>query len=58
MKLACFNFSMSHKRTRDVSNILNKKLKFSLVVTIQGARQTGKSFLVRELLKKEHPKIE
>ena len=41
-----------------MSNILNKKLKFSLVVTIQGARQTGKSFLVRELLKKELPKIE
>lgn len=56
--MACFNFSMSHKRTREVSNILNKKLKFSPVVTIQGARQTGKSFLVRELLKKELPKIE
>ncbi len=58
MKLACFNFSVAHKRTRDVSNILNKKLKLSPVVTIQGARQTGKSFLVRELLKKELPKIE
>jgi predicted AAA+ superfamily ATPase len=41
---------MPHPRIRHAQPLLERKLKFSPVVTIQGARQTGKSFLVRQLL--------
>ena len=41
---------MNHIRKRYASPLLLKKLKFSPVVLIQGPRQTGKSFLVKNLL--------
>ena len=41
---------MSHRRERYLIDIIIKKLKFSPVVAIQGARQTGKSFLVKNIL--------
>lgn len=41
---------MPHPRPRQVLSSLLKKLKFARVVSIQGARQTGKSFLAREIL--------
>ncbi len=44
---------MPHARKRLALPRLKKKLGFFPVVAIQGARQTGKSFLARELLK-EH----
>jgi uncharacterized protein len=40
---------MPHLRTRFALDILKKKLKFSRIVSIQGARQTGKSVLARDL---------
>jgi predicted AAA+ superfamily ATPase len=40
---------MTHPRDRIALKRLKKKLKFSRVVTIQGARQTGKSFLASRL---------
>jgi predicted AAA+ superfamily ATPase len=49
---------MPHPRIRHATPLLLKKLKFSPVVAIQGARQTGKSFLVRELLSKSLPGLE
>jgi predicted AAA+ superfamily ATPase len=45
---------MPHSRKRHALAILKKKLKFSRVATIQGARQCGKSFLARELLEVGH----
>lgn len=44
---------MPHYRNRYIVASLKKKLRFSPVVAIQGVRQSGKSFLVRELLPKE-----
>lgn len=44
---------MPHSRQRHIVPQLLKKLSFSPVVTIQGARQTGKSFLAREILPKK-----
>lgn len=44
---------MAHLRTRHSMTALLKKLKFSRVVSIQGARQTGKSTLARDLLSYE-----
>lgn len=41
---------MPHPRKRQVLPLLLRKLKFSRIVSIQGARQTGKSFLARELV--------
>lgn len=41
---------MPHSRARHLVPLLVKKLRFSPVVAIQGARQTGKSFLAREIL--------
>ncbi len=41
---------MNHVRARYVTNNLLKELKFSPVVLIQGPRQTGKSFLVKNLI--------
>jgi len=42
---------MPHNRNRFVLSRLKEKLKFARVVTVQGARQTGKSFMVKELFK-------
>ncbi|MCM0606464.1 MAG: ATP-binding protein [Xanthomonadaceae bacterium] len=44
---------MPHKRPRTVHDLIKKKLKFNRVLALQGARQTGKSFLAREILSKE-----
>jgi predicted AAA+ superfamily ATPase len=41
---------MPHARPRLATEVLLKRLRFTPVVAIQGARQTGKSFLARELL--------
>ena len=46
---------MPHSRPRHAISLLLRKLSFAPVVAIQGARQTGKSFLVRELLKDKLP---
>jgi predicted AAA+ superfamily ATPase len=42
--------ALNHVRKRYALELLLKKLKFSPVVLLQGARQTGKSFLVKNLL--------
>lgn len=42
--------TIAHKRDRQAINLLLKKLKFSAIVSIQGPRQSGKSYLARELL--------
>ena len=44
---------MPHLRKRYATPLLNTKLGFSPVVSIQGARQTGKSTLAREILDKQ-----
>jgi predicted AAA+ superfamily ATPase len=41
---------MPHRRARYIYPILLDKLRFSPVVSIQGARQTGKTFLAREFI--------
>src|SRR5437016_4378066 len=41
---------MPHLRNRHVLPVLLKKVSFSPSVCIQGVRQSGKSFLVRDLL--------
>jgi uncharacterized protein len=41
---------MPHLRVRYLTDIIEKRLKFFPVVAIQGARQVGKSAMVRELL--------
>ncbi len=41
---------MPHSRKRYIIEIFLKKLAFSRVVTLQGCRQSGKSFLARQLL--------
>src|SRR3990167_2157986 len=43
---------MPHLRNRYVLKLILKRLKFSPVVALQGARQTGKSVLVRDILAK------
>ena len=43
---------MPHSRQRHAQPLLLKKIGFARVVSIQGARQTGKSYLARELLAK------
>jgi predicted AAA+ superfamily ATPase len=43
---------MPHNRKRHVLRLVKKKLSFSPIVTIQGPRQSGKSFFARELLQK------
>ena len=42
---------MPHPRNRLILDKLQKRMKFFPILALQGARQTGKSFLVRELLK-------
>ena len=41
---------MPHARARLALMMIQKKLKFNRVVSLQGARQTGKSFLAREII--------
>jgi predicted AAA+ superfamily ATPase len=43
---------MPHQRQRLLTETLIEKLNFSPVVAIQGDRQTGKSFIAREILRK------
>lgn len=45
---------MPHLRNRHALSLLQAKLRFSPVVSIQGARQTGKSTLAREILTGQH----
>jgi predicted AAA+ superfamily ATPase len=47
---------MPHPRKRLALARLAKKLGFSPVVAIQGARQTGKSYLAREFIRESHPR--
>jgi predicted AAA+ superfamily ATPase len=47
---------MPHLRKREALPKLLKRLKLFPVVALQGARQTGKSFLARELFVKNSPK--
>lgn len=56
-ELAWFNSPMPHDRRRHVVDLILKKLRFAPVVAIQGARQTGKSFLARDLLKARLEKL-
>ncbi len=49
---------MPHKRARHCVTNFNRKLGFSPVVTIQGPRQCGKSFFVRELVASAESGIE
>lgn len=44
---------MPHPRPRHVYPLFLKRLRFFRVVSVQGARQTGKSFLAREILARE-----
>jgi uncharacterized protein len=48
---------MPHARKRHIVPSLLKRLSFSPVVAIQGVRQSGKSFLVRDLLPAHLPKL-
>jgi predicted AAA+ superfamily ATPase len=48
---------MPHRRKRLLLPVLKKRLSFFPIVAIQGARQIGKSFLVRELLKESFPSL-
>lgn len=48
---------MPHLRERHCLPILMKKIKFSPVIAIQGARQTGKSVLISSILPKILPDI-
>ncbi len=42
--------SVAHSRKRHCMPLLKQKIKFAPVVSIQGAKQVGKSFLARFLL--------
>lgn len=44
---------MPHSRERFILNQIMSKLKFAPVFALQGARQTGKSFLAREIISKK-----
>lgn len=48
---------MPHDRARLVAPTILKKLRFFPIVALQGARQTGKSFLARQILPRELRKI-
>lgn len=50
--------SMPPRRNRHACSVLLKRLRASPVVAIQGARQTGNSYLARELLTSRLPKLE
>lgn len=45
--------SLAHERARQAMDLLLKKIKFSPIVSIQGPRQCGKSYLASKLLPKE-----
>lgn len=45
---------MPHARQRFIEKLVLKRLKGSPVLALQGARQVGKSFFVRELLKQKY----
>ena len=47
--------SLAHERLRHSMPLLLKKINFSPIVSIQGPRQCGKSYLVRHLLVKKLP---
>ena len=49
---------MPHARKRHIAPVILRKLGFTPIVAIQGARQTGKSFLVKELLRQSLPELE
>lgn len=49
---------LAHERPRQAINLLLKKTKFSPIVSIQGPRQCGKSYLARKLLPKHLKSIE
>ena len=46
---------MPHPRERYSLSWFNKKLAFQRVVLVQGARQCGKSFFLRDIFAKKHP---
>ncbi len=46
---------MPHSRERHIISLLQRKLKFAPVLALQGTRQTGKSFLAREILSGKIP---
>ena len=46
---------MAHQRKRQIEALLEKRVKSQPVVILGGARQVGKSFLVREILKNKFP---
>lgn len=48
---------MPHLRHRYALLALKRKLNFARVVSIQGVRQCGKSFLVSHFLKESHPRL-
>lgn len=49
--------AIAHERRRQILQILIKKTKFSPIVSIQGPRQCGKSYLARNILPKSIPKM-
>lgn len=46
---------MPHNRKRHILSLFLKKLRFARVISIQGARQTGKSFFARHLVSQNLP---
>ena len=46
---------MPHSRKRLLLSLFEKKLKLSRVVTLQGCRQSGKSFFAKQILTKKFP---
>jgi predicted AAA+ superfamily ATPase len=49
--------AIAHERQRQILQILIKKTRFSPIVSIQGPRQCGKSYLARNILPKRIPKL-
>jgi|GEM_PF-6915786 predicted AAA+ superfamily ATPase len=50
--------TLAHTRKRQALNLLLKKMRFSPIVSIQGARQVGKSFLAKKLLPEKLSSVE
>lgn len=48
---------MPHFRDRYALTSLERKLRFARVVSVQGVRQCGKSFLVKHFLSESHPQM-
>lgn len=42
--------TIAHERERQIFELFNKKMKFSPIVSIQGPRQSGKSYFAKKLL--------